>query len=54
VAEHAYGGRPIIRMGWRMPGNQGRLRSLNYTKPYIFFLLHSLSVHVKRDLQTRD
>jgi hypothetical protein len=27
---------------------------LNYTKPYIFFFLHFLSVHVKRDLQTRD
>jgi hypothetical protein len=28
--------------------------NLNYTKPYIFFFLHFLSVHVKRDLQTRD
>jgi hypothetical protein len=27
---------------------------LNYTKPYIFFFLHFLSMHVKRDLQTRD
>jgi hypothetical protein len=27
---------------------------LKYTKPYIFFFLHFLSMHVKRDLQTRD
>jgi hypothetical protein len=25
-----------------------------YTKPYIFFFLHFLSLHVKRDLQTRN
>jgi hypothetical protein len=27
---------------------------LNYTKPSIFFFLHFLSVHVKRDLQIRN
>jgi AcrR family transcriptional regulator len=41
-------------MSCRRPGKQSRLRCFYYTKPYIFFLLHFLSLHVKRDLQTRN